>query len=55
MLNLLVHHATSWLSNVNELYSSPDIVWVIKPKRIRWAGYAVLMGERNIQGFVGQI
>jgi len=23
---------------LNELYSSPNIIWVIKPRRMRWAG-----------------
>ena len=40
---------------LNELYSSPDIVWVIKSKIIRWAGHIVRMGERSIQSVVGEI
>jgi len=27
------------------IYSSPSIVWVIKPRRIRWAGHVAQMGE----------
>jgi len=27
------------------LYSSPNIVRVIKPRRMRWAGYVARMGE----------
>jgi hypothetical protein len=27
------------------LYSSPSIVWVIKARRMRWAGHVALMGE----------
>jgi len=34
MLNLLVH-----------LYSSPNIVRVIKSRRMRWAGHVARMGE----------
>ena len=30
---------------LNVLYSSPNIVWVIKLRRIRWAGHAACMGE----------
>jgi hypothetical protein len=30
-------------------------VWVIESRRIRWAGHVVRMGERSIQGFVGEI
>jgi len=27
---------------LNDLYSSPSIVWVIKLRRMRWAGHVVL-------------
>jgi hypothetical protein len=27
------------------LYSSPSIVWVIKARRMRWAGHVARMGE----------
>ena len=30
---------------LNDLYSSPDIVRVIKSRRMRWAGYVARMGE----------
>jgi len=30
---------------LNDLYSSPNIVWVIKSRRIRWAGHVTCMGE----------
>jgi len=29
------------------LYCSPNIVWVIKWRRMRWAGYVARMGERR--------
>jgi hypothetical protein len=29
---------------LNDLYSSPDIIRVIKSRRLRWAGHVVLMG-----------
>jgi hypothetical protein len=32
---------------LHDLYSSPNIVWVIKLKRMRWAGHVALMGERR--------
>jgi hypothetical protein len=32
---------------LNDLYSSPDIVGVIKSRRMRWAGYVARMGERR--------
>ena len=32
---------------LNDLYSSPNIVWVIKSIRIRWAGYVARMGDRR--------
>jgi len=30
---------------LNNLYSSPNIVWVIKSRRKRWAGHVASMGE----------
>jgi hypothetical protein len=41
---------------LNDLYSTPNIVWEIKLRRMRWAGHAVCMGavERRIQGFGGE-
>jgi len=35
----------------NDLYSSPDIIRVIKSRIMRWAGRAALMGERK--GYAG--
>jgi len=32
---------------LNDLYCSPSIVWVIKSSRIRWAQYVARMGERR--------
>ena len=32
---------------LNKLYSSPNIVGVIKLRRMRWAGHVVCMGERR--------
>jgi hypothetical protein len=34
-------------------YSSPNIVWVIKSRRMRWEGHVACMeeGERCLQGF----
>ena len=32
---------------LNDLYSSPNIVWVIKSRRIRWAGHIARMGEKR--------
>jgi hypothetical protein len=28
-------------------YSSPNIIWVIKSRRLRWAGHVARMGERR--------
>jgi hypothetical protein len=39
---------------LNDLYYSPNIVWVTKSRRMRWAGHVARMGERCIQGFVGE-
>jgi hypothetical protein len=38
-----------WLGS--DLYPSPNIVWVIKSRRMRWAGYVAHMGERRGAGF----
>jgi len=32
---------------LNDLYSSPNIFWVIKSRRIRWVGHVARMGERR--------
>jgi hypothetical protein len=40
---------------LNNLYSSPSIVRVIKPGRMGWAGHVARTGrERRIQGFGGE-
>jgi hypothetical protein len=39
---------------LNDLYSSPNIIWVIKSRIMRWAGNVTRMGERCIQGFDGE-
>jgi hypothetical protein len=32
---------------LNELYSLPNIVWVVKSRRMRWVGHVVRMGEQR--------
>jgi len=32
---------------LNDLYCSPNIVWVIKWRRMRWAGHVARMGEES--------
>jgi hypothetical protein len=32
---------------LNDLYSPPNIIWVIKSRRMRWAGHVAHMGERR--------
>ena len=40
---------------LNDLYGSPNIVQVIKSRRMRWAGNVAHVGEeRLIQGFGGE-
>ena len=37
---------------LNVLYSSPNIVWVIKSRRMRWAGHvAIMSGGKAYAGF----
>ena len=33
---------------LNDLYSSPNIVWVIKSRRMRWAGNVARMEEGRV-------
>jgi hypothetical protein len=33
--------------DLNDLYCSPSVVWVIKLKRMRWAGHVACVGERR--------
>jgi hypothetical protein len=41
--------------DLNDLYSLPNIVRVVKSRRIRWAGHVARMGRRRrVQGFVGK-
>jgi len=41
---------------LNDLYSSPNIVRVIKSRRMRWAGHVARMGEeRGAKGLGGEI
>jgi hypothetical protein len=39
-----------------DLYKSPDIIWVIKSRRMRWAGHVARMGDRKgaYRVFVGR-
>ena len=39
---------------LNDLHCSPNIVRVIKSRRMRWTGYVARMGERCIQDFGGE-
>ena len=32
---------------LNDMYSSPSIVWVIQSRRMRWVGHVARMGERR--------
>ena len=32
----------------NDLHSSPNIIWVIKSRRITWVGHVAHMGERGV-------
>jgi hypothetical protein len=41
---------------LNDLYSSPNTVRVIKSRRMRWAGHVSRMGERRVvyKGLLGK-
>ena len=49
ILKFYYHHSNSAINNeeLNDLYSSPNIVWVIKSRRMRWAGHVARMGEER--------
>jgi hypothetical protein len=32
---------------LNDLYLSPNIIWVIKSRRMRWVGHVACMGEKR--------
>ena len=36
-----------WIEELNDLYSSPNIVRVVKSRRMRWAGHVARMGEER--------
>jgi hypothetical protein len=38
---------------LNDVYSSPNIIRVIQSRRMRWAGHVSRMEERRTQGFGG--
>jgi len=37
-----------YYEELNDLYSSPNIIRVIKSRRIRWAGHVARMGEKRV-------
>jgi hypothetical protein len=39
---------------LNDLFSSPNIIQVIKSRTMRWAVHVARMGERCLQGFGGE-
>jgi len=39
---------------LNDLYSSPNTVQVIKTRKVRWAGHVAHMKESCVQGFGGE-
>ena len=41
---------------LNDLYSSPTIFWMIRSRRMRWVGYVAPMGEgRGVDSLVGNL
>ena len=39
---------------LNDLYCSHNIVWMMKSRRMRWATHVARMRERCIEGFGGE-
>jgi hypothetical protein len=49
MENIIKVNAGNGISELNNLYSSPSIVRVVKSRRMRWAGHVAHMGtERGV-------
>jgi len=44
---LILQSAHAVPEELNDLYCSPNIVWVIKSRRMRWAGHVVHTGEKR--------
>jgi hypothetical protein len=38
----------SGMEKINDVYSSPDIVWVINSRRMRWVGHVAHMGRGEV-------
>jgi hypothetical protein len=45
--NIIHEWRKLYIQELNDLYSSPTIVWLIKSRRMRWAGHVARMGERR--------
>jgi hypothetical protein len=43
------------IEELNNLYSSPDIIRQVKSRQMRWAGHVAHMGEETNQGVDGRI
>jgi hypothetical protein len=41
--------------DLQNLYSSPNIIRQIKSRRMGWAGHVVHVGEESVQGFGGKV
>jgi hypothetical protein len=39
---------------LNDLYCSPDIAWLIKSRRLRWTEHVACIRERCLQDFGGE-
>ena len=44
---IYIHITLLHNEELNDVYSSPNIVWVIKSRRMRWAGCVARMGEER--------
>ena len=42
------------IEKLSDPHCSSNIIWMIKSRRMRWAGHIAHMGERCIQGFGGE-
>ena len=47
LLMMMMMMMMMYVRELNDLYSSPNIVRVIKSRRMRWAGHVARMGGRG--------
>jgi hypothetical protein len=47
LFDFVIYMKLARLEELNDLYSAPNIIWVIKERRMRWVGHIACIGERR--------